>query len=741
MLLRSSRSSRKATPVSTSNLPSADQLAGNRSALWHQNEQPLLTLDSLRSWIHKTGLVLFTPRSQQLPAPAPSIVEGVLGKQNAMPTLAETAEARTLLARLIAEGNAVPLNLLGTPGDTPDFVVSPAVFSFVFTLRGDKAWKQPPATTGPVKVSPLALATYEVLARRVTLSVPELVNELGKEVTDTAVLRALSELWSHLRVVPVPQVDGDTMWELMSTRFTKQIKAGANAGQPKALSALISLYLGTALVATEEEIETILSPLAPRSRIREVVHALMGARELETIAIDGRTVVYISGDLPQFAKVEAVAEETGETVEVEELGGEAPTIEGEGAIKKFVPRPAKSGTGFAKKFTPRTFSGGEGGDRERRPFKKPFGDAKPSFTKPWDENRPARAEGDAPRSFDRGDRPARPGFDRKPAFGSRPSFGDRPRYGSGDGGTRPSFRRDEGAPRREWTPRPPADGGGEGTFAPRKTFSKPGTFGRKREGGFSPRPSFGGGEGRPPRRDFSDKPSFGSGEGRPPRREFTPREGGAASDRPRREFAPREERRPGSYTPRPTGGDRKPYSPRPEGGGFAPRKPFTPRPEGGGFAARKPFMPGGKPGGFSRDAGGEGERPRFRKFDAPRFDKPKRPFNPDGPARSFSSDRPARPYSSDRSARPFSSDRPARPYSGDRPYSNDRPASGGFSKPSSYPAKKPFSKPTGAGAYRGPKPPGTFAKFADGNKPFRKPGPGGKKFGGPKPNYRKREEE
>jgi hypothetical protein len=704
--------------VSTSNLPSAEHLAESRNALWHQNDQPLLTLDSLRSWIHKTGLVLYTPRAQQLPAPAPSIVEGVLGKANAAPTLAETAQAREMISRLIAEGNAVPLNLLGTAGDTPDFVVSPAVFSYVFTLRGDKAWKQPPATSGAVKVSPLALAAYEVLARRVTMSVPELVNELGKEVTDSAVLRALSELWAHLRVVPVSQVDGDTMWELMSTRFTKQIKAGANAGQPKAMSALITLYLGTALVATEEEIETILSPLAPRSRIRDVVHALMGARELEILAIDGRNVVYIPGELPVFGAAEAAegSEEAGETVEVDALG-DAPIIEGEGAIKKFVPKPAKSGTGFAKKFTPRTFSSSsEGGDRERRPFKKPFGN-KPSFSKPWEENRPARpaADGDAPRSFDRPARPgSRPGFDRKPSFGAKP-YGARPAYGSSDGGTRPSFRRDDGASRREYTPRPAADGGGEGTFAPRKTFSKPGTFGRKREGGFSPRPPFAGGEGRPPRRDFGGKPAFGSGEGRPPRREFTPREGGAASDRPRREFAPRdsEARRPGSYTPRPTGGDRKPYSPRPEGGGFAPRKPFT---------------PGGKPG-FSRDrdeaAGADG--PRFRKFDAPRFDKPKRAFNPDGPAR---------PYSGDRPARPFSSDRPARPYSGDRPASG-----GGFSKPGSYPAKKPFSKPTGAGAYRGPKPPGTFAKFADGNKPFRKPGPGGKKFGGPKPPFRKREEE
>jgi len=70
----------------------------------------------------------------------------------------------------------------------------------------------------------------------------DLTTQIGKEVTETAVLRSLTELWQHLRVIPVPQPDGaPTLWELTTTRFTKQIKAGANAGQPTALSALISL--------------------------------------------------------------------------------------------------------------------------------------------------------------------------------------------------------------------------------------------------------------------------------------------------------------------------------------------------------------------------------------------------------------------------------------------------------------------------------------------------------------------
>ena len=99
-----------------------------RLAQWHQNGEALLTFENLRSWMNVAGLVLFTPRPQQLPSPAPSFVEAVLGTTNAEPTLADTEQARSLLTRMIAEGIAVPLNLLGTPaqnsGDVPDFIVS-----------------------------------------------------------------------------------------------------------------------------------------------------------------------------------------------------------------------------------------------------------------------------------------------------------------------------------------------------------------------------------------------------------------------------------------------------------------------------------------------------------------------------------------------------------------------------------------------------------------------------------------
>ena len=701
--------------------PSADQLTATRAAHWHQDGKALLSQSDLRDWLNRSGLVLYTPRAQQLAAPAPSLVEATLGKSAPAPELTELETAKNLLTRLIAEGSAVPLNLLGAAGatgtDVPDFVVSAAVFSYIFTLRGNKAWKQSPVTSGAVKVSPLALAVYEVLAAKVMLSAADLTHQIGGQISETGVLRALTELWSQMRVIPVPQLDGSaTLWELATSRFTKQIKAGANAGQPSALSALISLYLGQAVGATEDEIETFLSPLAPRSRVRDVVHALMAARQLETLVVGGKTLLHVAGDVPAFAAA-AAPEEAAEPV----AGGSR--------ISSFTARPgSKIATGlrskpaFGKKpYGARPEGGARGGAdaRERRPFHRDDRPARPSFNKPWDEDRkpgPAAGEGtggEAPR------RTFAPRTDR-PAFGARPAF--KPRFeGRSEGFAGGSNAAgDSRPPRREFRPQPAGDG-------TRKTFSKPGTFGRKREAGFAGKPSFGsGGEARPPRRDF------GSSETRPPRRDAGGTERTERGERP----ASGEFKRPGSYSPRPRGE----------------------------YGAKPPFR-GPKPG-YQRDspslqAGGSGEAPRkvFRKFDAPRDKKPfgarpsgdRKPFTPGAsarPPRSFDGprtfDKPrAGGFDKPRGDRPSfgGNDRPR----GDRPSfggsdkpRGDRPSFG--AKPGGSGGKKPFSKPSSFAAKGGP-----FAKFADGAKPFRKPGqkrpPFAGKPGGFAPSKRKREDE
>jgi 23S rRNA pseudouridine2605 synthase len=765
--------------------PTADQLAAARLAHWHHNADPILTINMVRDWLNASGLVLFTPRAAQLPAPAPSFVEAILGTANTAPTLADTEQSRGLLARLILDGGAIPLNLLGNPtgtgSETPDFIVSPLAFPYIFTLRGDKAWKLPPTTSGASKVSPLALNTYILLADRAKdyatgMSSYDLTTQLGKEVTESAVLRSLTELWQHLRVIPVPQPDGAaTLWELTTTRFTKQIKAGSNAGQPTALSALISLYLGQAIVASEEEIETFLSPVAARSRIRDVVHALMSARQLETVAVEGRTVLHVAGDLPAFLATESPASEDGNTIDtlaVPSEGDASDNAETSARITKFVPKPRKVGTGYVSK--PGRHADDSAAPRERRPFTRESNRPdRPSFTKPWAEEKADRLavaqasstpsdvgdnlaspRQDAPRTYDRkpsydreGKRPSfgsKPAYGAKPSFGSRPSFGNKPAFGSKPrfGGDRPSFGNDRPSfgsnrpafnnerpalrdnnssqsrpPRREFTPHQYGDVAAGDSAAPRKTFSKPGTFGRKREG-FAGKPNFGrDNDSRSPRRDFGDS--------RPPRREFTVRPEGDSGDSrpPRRTFGDKPNRpsfsgprTPGSYAPRPQGGPRSFDGDR--SSGFAPRKPYTPR-EGGADPSRF----GGKPS-FSRNRddrsgssyGGGDRNPRpertagppFRKFDAPRGDRPARPFSSDRPARSESSGGYA--------GKPSGSFGAKKPY-GQSSGGYASKSSGGYAgkSGSSFAGKKSYGKSVAGGTG---KPASTFDKFKGNKKPF-----------------------
>jgi hypothetical protein len=478
------------TPSDNAALPTLAQLNETRLKRWHQNGEALLTFENVRSWLNAAGLVLFIPRPQ-IAAPAPSMVEAVLGATTPAPTLEEMTEARSLLARLIAEGIAVPLNLLGTQGgamgETPDFVASAAVFSYIFTLRGDKGWKQPPTASGTNKVSQLAVHTYEILAKSGSRTASDLTQELGNAVTEAAVLRALGELWTHLRVLPLPQSDGRaTLWELTSARYIKQIKAGANAGQPSALSALISLYLGQVAVATEDDVEVFLSPLAPRSRVRDVVHALTAARQLDAVAIDGRTMVHLNGEAPTVT-TSAPEGEAGEQVEGAAVDPEAAqsglpgnensegaeSAEGEGAprIKKFVPKPKKIGTGYLAKGAPsktagRTFS---------RTPERPGRSERPAFGRTDRGDRPASGRSERPGrpAFGRPDRDTRPGaFPGKPDRERRPFQKSRPAADaqSSDAGVqKPRFDR----PWSEDRPKRPAgaDRGERPSFSGAKQFT------------------------------------------------------------------------------------------------------------------------------------------------------------------------------------------------------------------------------------------------------------------------------
>ncbi len=729
------------------------QLAAARASAWHQSGDALLTFDATKDWINERGLLLFAPRAQQLPAPAPSLVEATLGAANAAPTLAETETARGLVARLTGEGLALPLNLMGVPSDSPDFVVSAQVFSYIFTLRGDKAWKQPPSTSGAVSVSPLGLHIFEVLTTSGPMTAQELASELGREVTETAIVRALTELWSQLRVIPLlSQGTGSTLWELTTRRFTKSIKAGANAGTPAALSALISLYLAQALTATEDEIMTFLSPLTARSRVREVIHALLGARQLETVAVDGKTMLHVPGTLPVFAA--AVVE--GVDAEAEPVF-EKPKKVGTGRISSFASErtpadefrgkpvrsltgskpPARSGTNAAGKFGARPagkfgakptgkFAGKFGGegkpDRERRPFSKDgAAPVKRTFTKPWDEERKPRAAAPAAKDgFSKFRKPAPE--DREPlgareqaglpeekrtykaktpyaakestgyAGKSKPSFGAKPAFGAKAGFEKPGYAKTGGYTKPGFDRGEKAGG-----------FAKPGGFAKKPYASRATET----GESETPKRAYVRKTEGAGGFAKKP---YAPRRAAEDGAAPSYAKSPYSARKSEGASAGASGFTKRPYVRKTEGAGEGsfPKRPYVRKTEGAteGSFPKRPYVR------KTDDSAGEGSFPK-RTY-TKRTESglagagagwPKRAYTPRAAAAEETAGerrlpkRPYKPRAADADARPFtkapwtpSEDASAKPKRAFKPRGEGGASRGRFG---GKPGGK-FSKPAGA---------------------------------------------
>ena len=147
---------------------------------------------------------------------------------------------------------------------------------YVYALRGDRDWRRSPQLTGSRQVSPLAIQAYKRLEAG-DATIAELTRFLGREVSETAVLRAITELWQQLRIIPVISAPGHpAQWQLLRHRFQKAIAEGASTSQVTAISVLASIYLQAVIAAGMEEVEIFLSPLTARSKIREVLRGLVG---------------------------------------------------------------------------------------------------------------------------------------------------------------------------------------------------------------------------------------------------------------------------------------------------------------------------------------------------------------------------------------------------------------------------------------------------------------------------------
>ena len=280
----------------------SEQLEASRVERMRLNGNGTLTLEDTRTWIEETGLCLFLPRRQFSSSIAPSFVEAFAGERNTSPNQKLMQQAEEQLVRLETDGVAVRLNLLGLPGEQPDFVVASWVLPYVYALRGDRDWRRNPQLTGSRQVSQLAVQAYKLLEAG-DATIPELKRTLGREVTEGAVLRAITELWQQLRIIPVVAAPGHAAkWQLLRTRFQKAIAEGASTSQVTAISVLASIYLQAVIAASMEEVELFLAPLTARSKVREVLRGLVATRQVHTISLGHAPHFYVAGTLPEFAE-------------------------------------------------------------------------------------------------------------------------------------------------------------------------------------------------------------------------------------------------------------------------------------------------------------------------------------------------------------------------------------------------------------------------------------------------------
>lgn len=279
----------------------AEQLEASRAERMRLNGNGALTFEDARTWIEETGLCLFLPRRQFSTSVAPSFVEAIAGHRNSNPDPKHISLAEELLVRLETDGVAVRLNLLGQPGEHPDFVVAAWVLPYVYALRGDRDWRRNPQLTGSRQVSQLAVQAYKLLEAGET-TIPSLKHTLGREVTEQAVLRAITELWQQLRIIPVISAPGQTAkWQLLRVRYQKAIAEGASTSQVTAISVLASIFLQAVIAATMEDVELFLAPLTARSKVREVLRGLLATRQVHTISLGHAPHFYVAGTLPEFA--------------------------------------------------------------------------------------------------------------------------------------------------------------------------------------------------------------------------------------------------------------------------------------------------------------------------------------------------------------------------------------------------------------------------------------------------------
>ena len=262
-----------------------EDLQQQRAAKWRTNGlQPVRTLEDAQAFLDSVGFCLFYPQRPAITAP--TFIGAVLGSTEDLPIANKaavdprTADARSLALRLLDQKLAFEVPF----GESGSLLVSPAEFPYFYSLIGERNPKSVPPE-GVRGEKALMSHTFRLLQQSPSTET-ELLEKLGKAISESALLRALHGLWEKLRIARVDVfAAGSPKWDVLYRVAPQPVNRGAHLSHAEALSALIGRYLETVIAVDLKEIEAFFGHITARSRAAEVVRALTAAREIENIKV------------------------------------------------------------------------------------------------------------------------------------------------------------------------------------------------------------------------------------------------------------------------------------------------------------------------------------------------------------------------------------------------------------------------------------------------------------------------
>jgi 23S rRNA pseudouridine2605 synthase len=268
------------------------ELQQQRKAKWRLDGRALRTIEEARAFVEEVGMVLVYPLRPALPLP--TWIGAYTGSDERLPDARHAfndpraREAEELMVRLLREKAAFESNVLGES----NLLVSASLFPYYYALLKAQETK---GTSKGAKLSPLATDVFKVIQQKGAVGKQQLRALLRGEPSPAALDRALAELWSRLRITRVGYSEHEgALWDTFARWAPQAVKEGAALSTAEGLSAMLSKYLDAAIAADQSEIEDVLSHLAPRSRIKEAVNALLAARELSFLHAGARTLIQIT---------------------------------------------------------------------------------------------------------------------------------------------------------------------------------------------------------------------------------------------------------------------------------------------------------------------------------------------------------------------------------------------------------------------------------------------------------------